>query len=578
MEKRKPITHHLLSALERPADWIAVRFKRHKDWLPLTWSDYYKSIEAAGGGLAALDVTRGDRVAIVSNTRLEWAVLDFAILGLGAVNIPVYQSHRPDEIEYILQNSEPRVLIVEDGSQLRKWESIAKRCKSVEHVVILQPTSDMPKSVMSWDELLNKGVEFIAKRPEYFKKEILRTTLEETATIVYTSGTTGEPKGALLTHAQVLSEVEDVARAFPISPMDESLSFLPYAHVLGRIELWLHTYIGFTMNMAESIDRLKSNLAQTRPTVLMGVPRIFEKIYAGMLAQIEGHPLRKQVFSWLSNNQGWWQNMIADRLLFAKLRDGLGGRLRFVVSGGAPLEPQLAQFFQRAGLLLLEGYGLTETTAAICANTPMFYKFGTVGRPLPEVKIKIAEDGEILVKSTKVMREYYKDSDATASVFKDGYFCTGDVGELTEDGYLRITDRKKDLIKTAGGKYVAPQKLEGLLKMSPLISHALIHGDRRKYVVALITLDEAYLKTMARENGWSFRDYRALTQLPEVQEQVRKAVASVNSQLASYETIKNFATLPEDFTLERGELTPSMKVKRRVLDQKYGETIEDLYR
>jgi long-chain acyl-CoA synthetase len=255
----------------------------------------------------------------------------------------------------------------------------------------------------------------------------------------------------------------------------------------------------------------------------------------------------------------------------------LVGRLRFVVSGGAALDPKLADFFSKAGLLILEGYGLTETTAAISTNTPGAYQFGTVGKPMSDVEIKIAADGEILVKSQKVMTGYYKNEEATREVLKDGYFHTGDVGELNEQGFLRITDRKKDLIKTSGGKYVAPQKLEGLLKTVPLISHALIHGDKRKYVVALVTLNEPYAKALAKENNWTYRDSKALAQLPEIKETVRKAVAQVNTQLASYETIKNFAILPDDFTIERGELTPSLKIKRRVCDERYRDVLEQLY-
>ncbi|NJL24114.1 MAG: long-chain fatty acid--CoA ligase [Calothrix sp. SM1_5_4] len=551
VQKRKPITQHLLAAVERPSEWVAIRFKRHKDWLALSWQDYFRSCEAAGLGLAALGVTRGDRVAIVSNTRWEWAALDMGVLGLGAVTVPIYQSNRAEEIEYVLHNSEPKVLVLEDGSQIRKWESIAKKCKSVEAVICIQCGGDLPDGVLGWDEFIDQGVLRFKTEPGYFAARAQETQLDDIATIIYTSGTTGDPKGAIITHEQILSEVEDLVRAYPISPADSTLSFLPYAHVLGRVEMWLHTYLGFTMTFAENIDRLKANLAQTRPTVIIGVPRIFEKIYAALLTQIEGHPLRKILFDYLNSANGWPQKFLADRLLYSRLRAGLGGRLRFVVSGGAPLDAKIADFFQKAGLLILEGYGLTETTAAICVNTPNAYRFGTVGRPLADVEIKLAADGEILVKSKKVMRGYYKDEVATAQVLRDGYFHTGDVGELTEDGYLRITDRKKDLIKTSGGKYVAPQRLERLLTLNPLISHALIHGDRRKYVVALITLNEPYLKDLAREKNWSYRDFRSLTQLPEVQDMVRKIIAQANSELASYETIKNFAILSEDFTIEK---------------------------
>lgn len=538
--------------------------------------DYYRTAEAVGLGLRALGVQKGDRVAILSNTRWEWAALDFGILGVGGVTVPIYQSHRPEEVEFTLQKSEARVLIVEDAAQLRKWESIRAKCRSVEAVICLNPPKDLPEGILLWDDLCNKGTPTTPS--DEFKNLCESIELEDLASIVFTSGTSGEPKGVMITHDQVLSEVEDIANAFPISEADSSLTFLPYAHILGRTELWLHTYVGFTMTFAESIDRLRQNLAECKPTVMIGVPRIFEKIYAGLLSQIEGHPVRKNLFYWLRDANTWPQNMIADRFIYAKLREGLGGRLRFVVSGGAPLEAMLADFFKRAGLLILEGYGLTETTAAITANIPSSFKFGSVGKPLGETDIKIAADGEILVKSRKVMKGYYLDSESTKEAFtEEGYFKTGDVGEFDESGFLRITDRKKDLIKTAGGKYVAPQKIEGLLKLNPLISHALIHGDRKKYVVALLTLNEGFAKTLAKDKGWNYRDYKALTQMPELRENVKKAIADVNSQLASFETIKNFAILPDDFTVEKGELTPSLKVKRRICDEKYKAYIEDLY-
>ncbi len=533
--------------------------------------------------LASLGIQKGDRVAVLANTRFEWAAMDFGILGIGAVTVPIYQSNKPEEVEWILKHAEPRVLVVEDQSQLRKWEVIAKRCKSVEHVVCMDPGREgvdgvsSPCPVSGWEHFLGFGLNKFGASSSYFKDQAKAVGLNDLASIVYTSGTTGEPKGAMLTHTQIMSEVEDVCRAFPISPMDSTLCFLPFAHVMGRIELWLHMYLGFTMSFAESIDRLRTNLAEVKPTVMMGVPRIFEKIYAGLLAQIEGHPIRKQVFTLLSGRPSLLPRLAADVLIYRKLREGLGGNLRFVVSGGAPLEKKLADFFSQAGLLLLEGYGLTETTAAICVNTPGAFEFGTVGKPLPDVEIKLAEDGEILVKSKKVMTGYFKDDAATASAFKDGYFCTGDIGQFSERGHLRITDRKKDLIKTSGGKYVAPQKLEGLLKLNPLISHALIHGDRRKYIVALITLNEGYVKTMAKEKNWPFRDFKSLIQHTDVKELVRKEIAQVNKNLSSFETIKNFAILPDDFSVERGELTPSLKVKRRVVDERYKTVIEELY-
>lgn len=570
------IIESLLSTSSRPPQAVAIRFKRHRNWLDLSWRDYYDSCEAAGLALLELGVQAGDRVAVLSNTRFEWAALDFGIMGIGAVTVPIYQSSKAEEVEWVLKHCEAKVLVMEDRVQLKKWEAIAKRCKSVEHVVCIDCKPDDLNGAIGWDNFLERGSRHAGGR-KAFSKAAEKVRPDTMATIAYTSGTTGEPKGAVLNHEQLLSEVEDIVKAFPISAADSTLCFLPFAHVLGRTELWLHMYLGFTLNFAESLDRLRSNLAETKPTVMLGVPRVFEKIYAGLLTQIEGHAWRKYLFNYLNKQNSWWGHTAADVLLYRKLRDGLGGRLRFVVSGGAPLEAQLAAFFNKAGLLLLEGYGLTETTAAICANTPDSYEFGTVGKPLADVEIKLAEDGEILVKSKKVMKRYYKDEAATAQSFKDGYFCTGDVGVWTSGGYLRITDRKKDLIKTAGGKYVAPQKLEGLLKMNPLISNVLIHGDRKKYIVALVTLNEGYVTALAREKNWSHRDFKSLVQKNEIKDLVRRQVAQVNAQLSSFETIKNFAILPEDFTIEKGELTPSLKVRRKVVDEKFKQVIEELY-
>lgn len=576
---KKPITHHFLTAFERPSDLIALRFRRHKSWLELSWQEYYRRAEAAAVGLDSLGIEPGDRIAILANTCWEWAALDFAIMGLGAITVPIYQSSRPEEIEYILNHSGARLLVVEDQTQLRKWESICKRCRLVEKIIVLQSKDLEAKTsnILLWDDFLDLGATSAAKKPEFFIQRLGHSRLDDLATVVYTSGTTGAPKGVRITHKQIVAEVEAIAQAFPISTQDSTLSFLPYAHVLGRVELWLHTYVGFTLNIAESADRIRQNLRDTRPTAMIAVPRVFEKIFAGIMTEIEGRPLRRGVFQWLSGGRlRWAKSLVLNKIVLAKLREGLGGRLRFAVSGGAPLESKIAEFFNSAGILVLEGYGLTETTAAITINTPSAYRFGSVGRPLSHVEIKIAEDGEILVKGDVVSPGYYKDTDEN-SAFANGYFHTGDIGEWTSDGFLRITDRKKDLIKTAGGKYVAPQKLEGILKLDPLISHALIHGDRKKYVVALVTLDETAAKNLARSRHWSFRDFKSLTQTHEMRDYVRKIVAQTNSQLASFETIKQFAILPQDFSVESGELTPSLKVKRRVCDERYRDIIEALY-
>lgn len=575
--QEQTIVHHLANAPLRSPQHVAVRYPSQKIWLELSWREYYQRCEAAGLALLGMGIKKGDRIAILAKTRWEWAALDFGILGIGAVTVPIYPSHRPDEIEFILQHSEARVLVVDDRAQLSKWEPIAKRCKLIEQVICLDPTDDLPDNVQSWDEFLDHGTVRARQSPQEFAKLCRARKIDDLASIVYTSGTTGAPKGVLITHQQVMSEVEDLTRAFPISALDSTLCFLPFAHVLGRVELWLHMYVGFTMNYAQSIERLRPDLVKARPSAMIGVPRIFEKIHAGLMTQVQSKPWQKRMFNRLDGAKSWIEKTLADKLIYRKIRQGLGGNLRFVVSGGAPLEAELAQFFYKAGVLILEGYGLTETTAAVLVNTPSSFQFGTVGRPLTDVEVKLADDGEILVKSKKVMRGYHKDDEATQAAFQNGYFCTGDIGEWTEDGFLRITDRKKDLIKTAGGKYVAPQKLEGLLKLCPLISHVLIHGDRKKYVVALITLNEAFAKQLAKQNKWAYKNYHDLTQSREIREVVRQAIAETNAKLASFETIKNFAILPEDFSLERNELTPSLKVKRRICDERYKTEIEELY-
>ncbi|MCB0394953.1 MAG: long-chain fatty acid--CoA ligase, partial [Bdellovibrionales bacterium] len=429
--------------------------------------------------------------------------------------------------------------------------------------------------------------------PELFTNAAKKTEIDELATICYTSGTTGNPKGVMLAHRQIISEVVDVFDIMTVNENDRSLTFLPFAHILARVEHFGSLYSGFCAAYAENIDRIRSNLLDVKPTFFAGVPRIFEKIYNGVITQAEVSPTKAKIFRWSVKigkkvSQAKLQKktlppqtlikyQIAKKLVFDKLAEKLGGRMRFAISGGAPLSREIAEFFHAANLLILEGYGLTETTAAVTLNSPYDYCFGTVGKPLGDVEIKIAEDGEILVKSDKVMMGYYNRNDANTEVFQDGYFCTGDIGEITPTGFLRITDRKKDLIKTAGGKYVAPQKLENLLKISKYISNVLIHGDNRKYIVALVTIEVGEVEKFARENGVTTKNKSELVGNATVQRLIREEIARVNSQLASYESIKNFAILENDFTIESGELTPSLKVKRKFCDKKFSEILDSLY-
>lgn len=592
MMKPTTLGQSILAMRNRNPQSVAVKFKTNGSWQSKNWIEYYKDIEQIGSALLALGIAPGDRVAIMANTRYEWSVADLAIFGIKAITVPVYQNNTPEDVEYILNNSAARVLICESRGPLKIFESVKARCPTIEKVIVFEDTCPNPE-IITWKTFHEMGQSYLKAHPRHYRELCETLKPEDTATILYTSGTTGRPKGVVLTHLQAFSEVSE---AFPLcgaTENDTSLSFLPYAHILGRIEHWGHLFIGSTMAYAESLEKIRNNLTEIRPTFIMSVPRIFEKIYGAIWAQVQTQPLKLKVFNWaldIGKKVGEYkmsgqilpldlllQYELARKLVLGKISDAFGGRLRFAISGGAPISKDIALFFHAAGILILEGYGLTETTAAITVNTPFNYRFGSVGRPIGEAKIKIADDGEILIKSDKVMKEYYNNPEETKMVFTDGWFHTGDIGEILPGGDLRITDRKKDLIKTAGGKYVAPQRLEGFLKLSPYIAHVHIHGDQKKYIVALLTLDRLAVEKLAKEKNFAYTDWNSLVASPFVQDLVRKAVADTNSNLASYESIKKYLVLPNEFTVETGELTPSLKVKRKVLDQRFKDQIDELY-
>ena len=591
---KQTITHCLIDALKRPESQIAVTFKSGSHWLKWSWLDFYRQVEALAGYLSQIGVQPGDQIAIYSSTRVEWFISDMAIMALGAITIPIYTSNREEDIEYILNSSECSMIIIEQPELLDRFLNVANNCPKVKSVLFFNKCSSEEEKVVSWKEAIISGRKYAQEKTDFLIAAIYKNTLDQTATVVYTSGATGKPKGVVLTHKQIMSEISDIFDLIGIDHHDRSLTFLPYAHILGRIESWGSLYTGFTLCFAESLEKLQKNLQEVKPTTLIGVPRVFEKIYNSICTQVEAHPVRHHIFDWaVSTGQKVSQHrlnkeplptvdlaqyMLAKKLIFSPLKKELGGRLRFAISGGAPLSREIAEFFHSASILILEGYGLTETTAAVTLNTPLSYCFGTVGKPIGDVDIKIASDGEIIVKSDKVMKEYYHNLDSTKKAFtRDGYFKTGDIGEFTDDGFLRITDRKKNLIKTAGGKYVAPQKLENLLKLNKYISHALIHGDRRKYIVALLTLNFPAIEEFAQQHNISYINTRSLTQHPKIKELIRDNVAEINCKLLSFETIKNFAVLPDDFTIESGELTPSLKIRRKFCDKKYKKTLDRLY-
>jgi long-chain acyl-CoA synthetase len=585
--------------VHRSAGKVAQRVKAGGAWRDVSWRALGQEVEEVALGLIALGRQPGDAIAILSQTRAEWVRADFAILSVGGVTIPVYPSYPPETLAYIVRDSGARTIFVEDEQQLAKVRSAAADMPDLETAILMQGRAAASGGggrlrVLDWEGLRVQGRESSSKGA--LEARLAKIGPGDVATIVYTSGTTGSPKGVVQTHGNHLAALDMIAGTSGVEEGDVHLLFLPLAHSFARMESFLGIRLGLTTAFAESIERLPENLREVSPDFICSVPRVFEKVYAKILTGVAAAPpVRQRIFHWALGvgrrasrlaREGrslpvglHLQRRVADRLVFGKLRAALGGRLRFCVSGGAPLSAEIAEFFHAADILVLEGYGLTETCPILTSNHPGAFKFGTVGKPFPGVDLRIAEDGEIVARGPNIAQGYYRKQEETAAVFTPGgWFHTGDVGEIDGQGYLRITDRKKDLIKTSGGSYVAPQHIENLLKGDPFVSQALVEGDRRAYPVALITLNPDELAKLAREGGLGDKPAAELVRQPAVMDRVRRIVDSVNSHLASYAQIKRFAILPADFTQEGGELTPTLKVKRRDVRTKYADLIESMYK
>jgi long-chain acyl-CoA synthetase len=584
--------------VERSGDRPAQQFKHGAGWTTITWREVGEIVRELALGLLALGRAKGDSVALLSSSRAEWVQADFAIFTAGCVTVPVYPSYPPDLIAYIVNDSGARTIIVEDPAQLAKVLQAREKTPNLEHIIVISDydAPQPPKMVMTWDSLRRLGREN-AGSGSPLAERVASTRPTDLATIVYTSGTTGPPKGVMQTHGNHIAAVTASKQATPVEEGWVHLLFLPLAHSFARLESFLGVAHGLTTAFAENLDKVGENLRETRPHFICSVPRVFEKVYGRILAGVEaGSPAKKKIFNWavavgrdVSRHQQRGQPVpttlelkrkIAHKLVFSKLHAALGGRLRWAVSGGAPLSRDIAEFFHAAGILLLEGYGLTETCPVLTFNRPDRYKFGSVGQTLPGVQVQIAADGEILTRGPNIATlGYFKQPEATHEVFgADGWFHTGDIGTIDGDGFLFITDRKKDLIVTAGGMNIAPQNIENLLKADPFISQVMVYGDRRPYPVALITVNGDELSKFAREQGILTSEAAAIVKHPKVVERVGRTVEEKNTQLQSYARIKRFTVLPTDFTLDGGELTPTLKVKRKVVSQKYQDAIEELYR
>jgi long-chain acyl-CoA synthetase len=586
-------------AVSRFGDFVAMRQKDPDkgEWISYDWVDIGKMVRETAASLVADGVEHGDRVAIMSNSRLEWAIADLATLMIGAVVVPIYQSNLPDEVQYLAEHSGAVAIFVEDAEQLSKVKQIQGALPALRRVIAftgkVRSDDDLVRAL---DRYREAGRDALEAEPELLRTRIDAVTPADVATIVYTSGTTGRPKGAVLTHEAVLFELDSLAEVLSVDTTDETLLFLPMAHIFARLGYLATLRQGFIISFADSIALVMQNMAEVKPTFVFSVPRIYEKVYSTITSRIsKGMRLTKQMFAfattvgrWISRRKqagkwAWWRyphlvllGEMANMLMLRRLGKLFGGELRFFISGGAPLPREIAEFMHSINVLVLEGYGLTETMAASNLNTLTDFRFGTVGKPIPGVEIKIAEDGEILIKGPNVLREYYKRPEATAAAIVDGWFYSGDIGEFDSDGFLRITDRKKDLIVTSAGKNIAPQNLENHFKTDPWISQVVVFGDKRKYLVALITLDEAEVSKYADDKEIEYDSFRDLVRHERVRRRVDRIMADKNKKLASFETVKYWTILERDFEVGE-ELTPSMKVKRKVCTTKYAELLDAMY-
>ena len=581
-----------LNAVDSLPNARAQLFRRDNTWHPIPSAELLRRVAGLSMALVELGVKPGDRVALFATNRPEWHTADFAITGAGGVTVPIYFNESPDRMTYILNHSGAKVAIVAGQPQLAKLLSCRSRIPELEHIIVADVGSDAPVECLQYDTLIASagGVEISSYRLR--ASQVLPGQL---ASVIYTSGTTGEPKGVMLTHTNICSNIADSCVTTDMNPgLDSTLSFLPLAHIYGRTMDYVMLCSGISIAYVEDVNQLSQILLEIKPTILAAVPRVFEKMYARILEKgTKNTGIKRKLFDWgmeVAKRSAKWrcgegaanpllklQWAVADKLVYSKIREGTGGSLRIVFSGGAPLSKDLAEFFWSIGICIYQGYGLTETSPVLTSNYPK-NRVGSSGKPIPNVLISIAPDGEILAKGPCVMQGYYRSPEATREVLnEDGWFHTGDIGYLDPDNYLFITDRKKDLIKTAGGKFIAPQPIENALKTSPYILNAMIVGDQRKFVVALLVPNPITVEAKAAEQGIRFNSNQEMVAHPFVRKLIEDEVARLTTHLAQWETIKRFALLPDDFTFDNGGLTFTMKLKRRVVEQKLRPTIESLY-
>ncbi|MER5224200.1 AMP-dependent synthetase/ligase [Streptomyces flaveus] len=577
------------------------------DWKSLSWAQAAERVFAIAAGLIELGVQPEQRVALSSATRVEWILADLGILCAGAATTTVYPQTNAEESAFILSDSESKVLIAEDAAQLAKAREKRAELPELTHVIVIDGTGvdssqDEGDWVLTLAELEKRGAAVLEKNPDLVKEKVGAITPDQLATLIYTSGTTGRPKGVRLPHDNWSYMAKATAATGLISAEDVQYLWLPLAHVFGKVLTSGQIDVGHVTAVDGRVDKIIENLPVVQPTYMAAVPRIFEKVYNGVAAKARaGGPAKYKIFQWAAGVAREYakvsqdnfrrtgtasvpfglgaKHKIADALVYSKLREAFGGNLRACVSGSAALAPDIGYFFAGAGVHILEGYGLTESSAASFVNPGEAYRTGTVGKPLPGTEVRIADDGEILLRGPGIMEGYHKLPDKTAEVLEpDGWFHTGDIGELSPDGYLKITDRKKDLIKTSGGKYIAPAEVEGRFKaVCPYVSNILVHGADRNFCTALIALDEPSILGWAKENGMEGKSYAEVVAAPATVELIDGYVKQLNEGLQRWQTIKKFKILPRDLDIEHGELTPSLKLKRPVVEREYKHLIDEMY-
>ncbi|EFF90973.1 long-chain-fatty-acid-CoA ligase [Streptomyces sp. e14] len=573
------------------------------DWKSLTWAEAAERVYAIAAGLIELGVHPEERVALAASTRVEWVLADLGIMCAGAATTTIYPQTNADESAFILADSESKVLIAENAGQLAKALEKRAELPDLHHVVVIDPAGvESGDWVLTLAELEERGAAYLEKHPELIKERVGAITKDQLATLIYTSGTTGRPKGVRLPHDNWSYMAKAIAATGLLGPEDVQYLWLPLAHVFGKVLTSGQIELGHITAVDGRVDKIIENLPVVQPTYMAAVPRIFEKVYNGVAAKARaGGNAKYKIFQWAAEvareyakvTQDNFQrtgvhsapfglaakHKVADALVYSKIREAFGGRLRACVSGSAALAPEIGYFFAGAGIHVLEGYGLTESSAASFVNPGEAYRTGTVGKPLPGTEVRIADDGEILLRGPGIMQGYHKLPEKTDEVLEsDGWFHTGDIGELSPDGYLRITDRKKDLIKTSGGKYIAPAEVEGQFKaVCPYVSNILVHGADRNFCTALIALDELAIEEWAKENGLEGKPYAEIVAAPQTVEMVEGYVKQLNEGLQRWQTIKKFRLLPRDLDVEHGEITPSLKLKRPVVEREYKHLIDEMY-